>query len=138
MQRDAEALVARPLAEPQHRRIIAADLGAPSALGRRAIKVLEDERRDRVHAVVDADGQHVHQERVLLGRVQAQLRRAAKQQRPDVHCGAGAVRRYELGVERHGQVHAFVEVLGGYVGDANVRGRVLHALGVLLRPEDVD
>lgn len=138
MQRNPIPLLPRPLTVSEHRRIVTADLGAAHALGRRAVEVLEDQRRDRVDAVVDADGQHVHKEGVLVRRAQAQLCGAAEEQRPDVHRGACGVGWDELGVQRDGQVHASREVRLRHGGNADEGRAVLHALRVLVGPEDLD
>lgn len=138
MQRNAEAFIPRLLAPSQHGGVVAADFGRSRSLGRCPVKVLQHQRGDRMDTVVDAGRQHKHQERVLLGRTQAQLRRRAEQQRPDVHGRAGAVRGHELGVQADGQVDALPEQLDGDLRHGDEGGRVLHALRVLPRPEDVD
>ncbi|RYP29505.1 hypothetical protein DL767_006695 [Monosporascus sp. MG133] len=58
VQGDAEALLGRAAAPPEHERVIAADLGVARAVGRRAVEVIEHEAVDGVHAVVHARGYH--------------------------------------------------------------------------------
>lgn len=138
VQRDAVARVPGALAVPQHGRVVAAHLGAARPLGGGAVKVLEDQGVDRVHAVVDARRHHEDHERVLVGRAEAELRARPEQQRPDVHGRAGLVGRDELGVQGHGEVDALHEQVLGHGGHGDVLGGPLHALGVLVGAEDGD
>lgn len=48
------------------------------------------------------------------------------------------MRRDELSVQADGELNAVSEVLCRNMGDGDGSGGVLHALGVLLRAEDVD
>ena len=48
------------------------------------------------------------------------------------------MRWHELGVQTDGQVYTGIEVFYRHCRDRDERGRVLHALSVLYRPEDVD
>ena len=138
VERDAVALVPRLLAPPQHRRVVAAHLGAACAVGRRAVKVGHDERLDGVGAVVDARRDDEHGKNILLGRVQAELRRAAVDLRADVHGGARLVGRDELGVEGDGGLDGVQEQVRRHGRDAYELGAVLEARRVAVRPEDGD
>lgn len=135
VQRDAVALGARLVAPAQHGRVVAADLDVAGAVGRRAVKVLEDQALDGVHAVVDARGDHEDAERVLLGRRQAQLRAGAVDLRPDIHGRARLVGGHEARVERHGGLARLHEEVFRHGRHAHDLGRVLHAHGVLVRAE---
>lgn len=74
MQRDPVAFLLRLPRVSQHRRVIPANLRATRPLGRRTIKVLQDQRRDGMNPVVDTRGHDVHAKSVLLGRIETQLR----------------------------------------------------------------
>lgn len=138
VQRNPVALVARAVAEAQHGRVVAADLGVSRTVRRGAVKVVEDERVDGVGAVVDARGDHEDGEDVLLGRVEAELGGGAVQLGADVHGGAGLVGRDEAGVEGDGGLDGVEEEGLGDARHGDDVGGVLEAQGVLVRAEDVD
>ena len=88
--------------------------------------------------MIHANRQHIDQKRILFRRIEAELRARAEQQRPYVHCSSRTVRRYVFCVQRDGQLDTGLEVRLGDLRHADEGCRVLHALGVLLGPEDVD
>lgn len=74
MKRDAVASLVRLLAPSQNRCVVASDLCRSSALWSRAIKTLQDQSIDGVDTMVHSRGDGVHDESVLFGWVQSQLR----------------------------------------------------------------
>ena len=138
VQRNPVPLLPRFLAPAQHRRIISAHLRGPRAFRRRAIEVLQHQRCDGVYAVIDAGRQDENEESVLLGRIQPQLRRGPEEQGPDIHGRPRAVRGDKLRVQTHSQMDALPEQLNGDLRHRDKGGGMLHALRVLLGPEDVD
>jgi hypothetical protein len=92
VQRDSIACLASFLTMPQHRRIVSTHLRRSSSIRRRSIEVLKNKSLDGVDTVVYTHGQHIHAKSVLLWWVQAQLCRASKDQRTDIHSSPGLVR----------------------------------------------
>ena len=138
VQSDAEAVLAGAIAPPEHWRIVAADLGTTGAVGGSAVELVEDQRPHGVRAVVHTGGQDVDAEGVFLGRAEAQLGAGAVDLRAHVHGGAGLVGRYVVGVEGDGGAHGIEEEVSGHGWAGYELGRVLHACGVLVGPEDLD
>ena len=138
MQSNPVSIISSSVAESEHRSVVAANLSGTSTMRSGTIKVLEDECRDRVYAVVNAYRQHPHHKCILLRRRQAQLRRASKQQRANVHSGSCSSRRHKLCIQCHGSFYAGLEVLDGDFGHADKGGRVLHAACIHARTEDGD
>ena len=103
-----------------------------------AIEVLENERFDGVHAVVDACGHDEDGERILVWRVETELRGRPEEEGADIHRRAGGMRRDELSVQRDSQINAIKEVLLRDRRHGDELGRALHAKGVLVGPEDSD
>jgi hypothetical protein len=135
---DAESFTPRLVAETEDGGVVATDLGTAGTVGSSTVEVLEDQGVDRVNAVVDASGHDEDNKSVLLRRTQAQLGRATKQKRTDVHGRSCAVRGNVLGVQADGELDTLLEVLDRDVGDGDGGGGVLHTLGILLGTEDVD
>lgn len=75
VQGDAKAFLVGFLAPPQHRCIVTANLGAASAVGRRAVKLVQDQALDGMRAVVHAGRDDEHAEGVLFGWAETQLGR---------------------------------------------------------------
>lgn len=138
MQGDVVTLRPRLILPPQYRRIVAAHLGAPRAVRRCAVEIVQDQTPHGVHAVVDAGGQHVDTECVFLWRGQAKLRAGAVDLRAHVHGGTGVVRREPLGVEGDGGAAGVDEQLLGHGRNRDELGAVLHADGVAVGAEDLD
>jgi len=89
-------------------------------------------------AVIDAGGQDVDDECILLWWAQAQLRGAAEEEGADVHRCACSVRGYILCIEAYSQMHTSPKHLHRHFRDRDKRGRMLHSLSVLLGAKDVD
>lgn len=138
VQRDAEALPLRLAAPLQDGRVVAADLGVAGAVGRRAVKLVQDEGLDRVRAVVHARGDDEDAKGVFLGGVQPQLRARPVQLGADVQRGPRLVGRHEAGVEGNGGANRLQEDVDGDLGHGRYFSRVLEARGVSVRAEDGD
>lgn len=138
VQGDAEALGSGSLAPAQHRRVVAADLGAAGSVWRGAVELVQDQGVDRMGAVVDTSRQDVDAEHVLLRRVQAQLGAGAVDLGPDVHGGARLVRGHVLSIEGDGGLDSIDEEVVGDGRAGDELSRVLHAGGVAVRTEDLD
>lgn len=138
MQSDSKALIARLITMTEDRCVIAANLCAAGSLRGGAVKVLEDESLDGVNAVVDTNGEDVDAESVFLWRAEAELGGGPKDERANVHCGAGLEGGHESGVEGYCGVDGFDEDVLRYLGDGDEVCGVLHAEGVFGRAEDLD
>jgi hypothetical protein len=138
VQRDAEALFPRGVAPPQHRRVVAAGLGVADAVGRGAVKVVEDQRAHGLRAVVRARRHDKDAKQKLLGRRQAELRRRAVDLRADVERRARLVRRHKLGVERDGGAHRRDKDVLGHGRHREHLGRVVEPARVAVRAEHGD
>lgn len=88
--------------------------------------------------MVDASRQYVDQEGVLFGRAKAQLRRAAEEERANIHRRPGVVWRDILGIQAYSQMNTVLEMLDRRFRNRDKGGRVLEPFGVLLAAEDVD
>lgn len=88
--------------------------------------------------VIHSRGNDINTERILLRRIQAQLCRAPKKQRPDVHGRTSLMRWHVCRVHPHGKLTACEEMVCGDFGDGNESGRMLHSLTILVGSEDVD
>ena len=66
MEGDAEAVLAGALAVTEYGRIVAADLGTPGSFGSGAVEIFENQGVNCASAVVDANGEDVHHECVLV------------------------------------------------------------------------
>lgn len=75
---------------------------------------------------------------VFVGRTEAELSAAAKQERPHVHASAGSVRGDKLRVQGDGHVDGASKEVFGRGGHGDKGGAVLHALGVQGRAKHVD
>lgn len=135
---DAVALGSGAVAPAQHGGIVAAHLGAAGAVGGGAVKLVEDQAVDGVGAVVDAGGQDVDAEHVLLGRAQTELSAGAVDLGADVHGGARLVGRDVLGIEGDGSLYGVEEQVSRDGRAADEGGRVLHADGVAVGAEDLN
>lgn len=138
VQRDSVSLRPRLVAPSQDWRIVAADLCVASAVGRRAVELVEDQRLYGMNTVVHARGDDEDAKGVLLRRGQAQLSAGAVDLRADVHGGAGLVGRNIAGIECNGGLDRLKEQLDGHRRHAGDLGRVLEPHGVAVRAEDGD
>lgn len=127
-----------PIAPPQHRRIVPADLGATRAVGRCTIKVVQDERFDGVSTMVHARGEYKDAEGVFFRRVQPKLGGRTVNLGPDVHSRPGSMGRDKLSVESNRGLDSIEEKVDGDGRHRNEFGTVLQACGVAIRPEDCD
>lgn len=75
---------------------------------------------------------------VFVGRAEAELGAAAKQERSHVHAGARSMRGDKLCVQGDGHVDGARKEVFGRGGHGDEGGAVLHALGVQARAEHVD
>lgn len=135
---DAVALGPGAVAPAQDGGVVAANLGAAGAVGGGAVELVEDQAVDGVSAVVDARGQDVDAEHVLLRGAEAELGARAVDLGTDVHGGARLVGRDVLGIEGDGGLDGVEEQVSRHGRAADERGRVLHAHGVAVGAEDLD
>lgn len=138
VQGDVEALFACLVRPPQHGRIVAADLGASGAVGRSAVKLVQDEAAHRVHTVVHTGWQHVDTEGVLLGRAQAELCARAVDLRSHVHGSSRVVGWHPLGIEGDGRLAGVDKHVDWNRRDRDALGAVLHAGGIAVGAENLD
>ena len=118
--------------------VVAPDFPLPGAEWRRAVHVTVDDEGCAVEAdgIVRPDGGRYDGEEEISRRADAQSRGDADEQRPEIECGAGLVRREPVTVMLIGQKDAAAEEFDGHRGHAECFGAARHAPRVLLHTED--
>jgi len=109
-----------------------------SALGRRAVKVLENQRINSMDTMIHTSRHNIHHKEIFFWRAQAKLCRGPKQQRPNVHCRACVCRRDIFCVKPDSKVYAAEKVVGGDLRHGDYFRRVLHTRCVFAGTEDCD
>lgn len=138
VQRDIVTILPGLVRPLQDRGIVATHLGAPRAVGRRAVELVQNQAPHRVHAVVHTRGQHKDAEGIFLGWAQPELGAGAVDLRANVHGGAGVVGRDPLGVQGDGGAAGVDEQLDGHGRHGDGVGAVLHASGIAVGTEDLN
>lgn len=138
MQSNVISFVTGLVCPPQHGGIVSAHFRTASAVGRGPVKVFENQAPDGMNSVVNACGQDIDAEGILLGWRQAKLSTGPVNLRAHVHGRTSVVRRYPFCIKRHSSAAGVYEHVDRHRRDRYELGAVLHTNCISVGAKDLD